>query len=264
MQIFSANLIGLVRATSVALILSTCSAFAQEESTDDILSVFGQFDTDVSNENLLAALEDAAAAGQPIALWRLGVMYENGEGVAPDRSKAFQYFSQLADGHANTPPKSLEADIVAQSFLKVGEYYREGVPDAGVPANDDLSRKLWLHAASYFGDPEAQFKVGQLYLDESELGYSPLQSARWLALASRKGHAAAQATLGNLMFNGDGIPADPVEGLMWLTLADRNAHGTEDEPWIAELFDRAVSIASQQQRQQAIAAADSLGSKFGG
>ncbi|WP_424981306.1 tetratricopeptide repeat protein [Maritalea sp. S77] len=263
MQIFSANLIGLVRATSVALILSTCSAFAQEEPAD-ILSVFGQFDTDVSNENLLAALEDAAEAGQPIALWRLGVMYENGEGVAADRSKAFQYFSQLADGHANTPPKSLEADIVAQSFLKVGEYYREGVPDAGVPENDDLSRKLWLHAASYFGDPEAQFKVGQLYLDENEFGYSPLQSARWLALASRKGHAAAQATLGNLMFNGDGIPADPVEGLMWLTLADRNAHGTEDEPWITELFDRAVSIASQDQREQAIAAADTLGSRFGG
>jgi hypothetical protein len=85
-----------------------------------------------------------------------------------------------------------------------------------------------------------------------------------LALASRKGHAAAQATLGNLMFNGDGIPADPVEGLMWLTLADRNAHGTEDEPWITELFDRAISIASQDQREQAIAAADSLGSRFGG
>ncbi len=62
MQIFSANLIGMVRATFVALILSTCSAFAQDEAAD-ILSVFGQFDTDVSNENLLAALEDAAEAG---------------------------------------------------------------------------------------------------------------------------------------------------------------------------------------------------------
>ena len=173
-------------------------------------------------------------------------------------------FRELADGHADTPPKSVGADIVAQSFLKVGEYYREGVPDAGVKADDNLSRKLWLHAASYFGDADAQYKVGQLYLDDGEFGYSPKQSARWLALASRKGHPAAQATLGDLMFNGEGIDADPIEGLMWLTLANRNAGGTEDEPWIVELHERAISIASPDERQQAIAAADQLGSRFGG
>ena len=237
---------------------------ADAQDNTDIFSFFGDSDSEVSNENLLAALEEAAEAGQPIALWRLGIMYENGEGVQQDRARAFLYFRDLADGHADTPPKSVGADIVAQSFLKVGEYYRKGVPDAGVEADGMLSRKLLLHAASYFGDAEAQFKVGQLYLDENEFGYSPLQSARWLSLASRKGHPAAQATLGDLMFNGEGIEADAVEGLMWLTLADRHAGGTEDEHWIAELHERAISVATTEERQRAIAAADSLGSRFGG
>ncbi|MGJ8529642.1 tetratricopeptide repeat protein [Maritalea sp.] len=234
------------------------------QDNTDISSFFGENDAEVSNENLLAALEEAAEAGQPIALWRLGTMYENGEGVRQDRARAFLYFRELADGHADTPPKSVGADIIAQSFLKVGEYYREGVPDAGVEADNMLSRKLWLHAASYFGDADAQFRVGQLYLDENEFGYSPLQSARWLSLASRKGHPAAQATLGDLMFNGEGIEADPVEGLMWLTLADRHAGGTEDEHWIAELHERAVSVATPEERQRAISAADGIGARFGG
>ncbi len=250
-------------ASAVALTFGAVNT-AQTQDQLDLNSLFGGGETEVSNENLLAALEEAADAGQPIALWRLGVMYENGEGVQQDKTKAFLYFRELADGHADTPPKSVGADIVAQSFLKVGEYYREGVPDAGVKADDNLSRKLWLHAASYFGDADAQYKVGQLYLDDGEFGYSPKQSARWLALASRKGHPAAQATLGDLMFNGEGIDADPIEGLMWLTLANRNAGGTEDEHWILELHERAISIASPDERQQAIAAADQLGSRFGG
>lgn len=249
--------------SSIVLVLSSLN-MATAQETLDLDALFGTSDTEVTNENLLAALEEAAEAGQPIALWRLGMMYENGEGVQQDRTKAFLYFRELADGHADTPPKSVGADIVAQSFLKIGEYYREGVPDAGIQADDNLSRKLWLHAASYFGDADAQYKVGQLYLDDNEFGYSPIQSARWLSLASRKGHAPAQATLGDLLFNGEGVEADPVEGLMWLTLANRRAGGTEDEHWIAELHERAISIASPEERQQAIQAADQLGSQFGG
>ena len=87
-----------------------------------------------------------------------------------------------------------------------------------------------MHAATYFGDADAQYRLGELYLDENELGDNPLQSARWLSLAARKGHAAAQATLGNLLFNGDeGLEPQPEEGLMWLTVASRRVAGTADE-----------------------------------
>ncbi len=68
-----------------------------------------------------------------MALWQLGLMYESGEGVAQDKAKAFGYFAQIADQHADTAPKGLEADIVAHSFVKMGEYYQDGVPEAGIP-----------------------------------------------------------------------------------------------------------------------------------
>lgn len=218
----------------------------------------------ISNADLVAALEDAALAGQPMALFQLGLMYESGEGVDKDPVKAFGYFSQIADEHADTAPKGVEADIVAQSFLKIGEYYRTGLPEAGIQKNEAYSNKLVMHAASYFGDADAQYKVGELYLDDAELGANPLQSARWLNLAARKGHAGAQAKLGSMLFNGQGIDADPVEGLMWLTIGSRRAAGTVDDSWIHDLLNNAMSVATPEQRKKAVELANSLGTRFGG
>lgn len=240
---------------------------APETAADAALAMANSLDGaggGISSKDLIAALEDAALAGQPMALYQLGLMYETGEGVHKDPVKAFGYFSQIADEHADTAPRGVEADIVAQSFLKVGEYYRTGLPEAGIAKNEAYSNKLIMHAASYFGDADAQYRVGELYLDEAELGDSPLQSARWLNLAARKGHAGAQAKLGNMLFNGEGINADPLEGLMWLTVASRRAVGTIDEGWITELLNNAMSIATPEQRSKAVEMADTLGKRFGG
>lgn len=219
----------------------------------------------ISSADQVAALEAAAAAGDPMALWQLGLMYESGEGVAQDKAKAFGYFAEIADQHADTAPKGIEADIVAHSFVKMGEYYKDGLPEAGIAKDGDYSIKLLLHAASYFGDADAQYMIGNLYLDANELGDNPLQSARWLSLAARKGHAPAQARLGDILFNGDGgLAANPVEGLMWLTVASRRATGTTDAEWINDLLNADMSIATPEQRKRAVEMADSLGTRFGG
>lgn len=219
----------------------------------------------VSRDDLVGALQNAAEAGQPMAMWQLGTMYENGEGVAKDPVKAFGYFSQIANQHADAAPKGIEADIVAQSFVKVGEYYRDGLPDAGIKADANRAHALLLHAASYFGDADAQYRVGELYLEEDGLGVNPLQSARWFSLAARKGHALAQARLGDLLFNGiEGLDPQPVEGLMWLMLAKKRVAGTGDADWVNELLDRAMSVATPEQRSSAVKMADGVGTQFGG
>lgn len=216
----------------------------------------------ISNADLMSALESAAAAGQPMALWRLGTMYENGEGVAKDDVKAFDYFSQIANDHADAAPRSLDADIVAQSFVKMGDYYRAGLPDAGIAVDKDKAEQLILHAATYFGNADAQYRIGELYLDRSD-DPNPLQGARWLALAAHKGHVAAQAKLGDMLFNGAGIKAQPTEGLMWLSIAHDRSIGTPDEGWINELLTRDMSIATPREREEAIRMADAVEPQFG-
>jgi hypothetical protein len=51
---------------------------------------------------------------------------------------------------------------------------------------------------------------------------------------------------------------------MWLTVASRRAAGTADEGWIGELLNNAMSVATPDQRKQAVERADSLGQRFGG
>jgi len=216
----------------------------------------------VSNADSMAALEDAAAAGQPMALWRLGTMYENGDGVTKDDVKAFGYFSQIANDHADAAPRGLDSDIVAQSFVKMGDYYKTGLPDAGVDKDPERSEQLILHAATYFGNADAQYRVGELYLNSKD-DPNPLQGARWLALAAHKGHVAAQAKLGDLLFNGAGIKAQPAEGLMWLSIAHDRSAGTADEKWIGDLLTRDMSVASPQQREEATRMAEAVEPQFG-
>jgi TPR repeat protein len=216
----------------------------------------------VSNDDLISALEGAADAGQPMALYRLGMMYENGDGVAKDPVKAFGYFSQIANDHADAAPRGLEADIVAQSFVKVGEYYKEGLPDAGVPKDEDRSYALLMHAATYFGDADAQYRIGELYLEDEELGINPLQGARWFSLAARKGYGPAQARLGDMLFNGHGIVAQPAEGLMWLTLAHQNTTGTVDEGWVNDLLTGAMATATPDVQAEAARMTKAYGPQF--
>ena len=219
----------------------------------------------ISSGDLVSALENAADAGQPMAMWQLGTMYENGEGVTKDPVKAFGYFAQIANQHADAAPKGVEADIVARSFVKVGDYYKQGLPDAGIPADAQRSHALLLHAATYFGDADAQYRVGLLYTQKSELGINPLQSARWFSLAARKGHCPAQAYLGDLMFRGvDGIEAQPIEGLMWLTIAHERCAGTADAEWIDEMLDNATSQATPEQLTEAQGIASDIAPQFAG
>ena len=81
----------------------------------------------------------------------------------------------------------------------------------------------------------------------------PLQAARWAKLAADKGDADAQALLGHLLFEGDGVPRQPVLGLMYLTIARSKADPTDR--WIFDMQERAVSIATENERRTAMALA---------
>lgn len=257
---FAAAFSGLA-VTSVTLPAQAQTAIDAAQELADMLD---SATVELNSDNVVSALQGAADAGQPIALWQLGLMYEAGIGVEKDQARAFQYFSQIANEHADAPPRSLDADIVAQSFVKMGDYYLHGMPDAGIAADNDRAHTLILHAAAYFGDADAQYRAGVLYLDPAELGPNPLQSARWLSLAARKGHAGAQAKLGEMLVTGNGIEPQPVEGLMWLTLAQRRAAGTSDEGWIRDLTESAMRSAPAAQVEAAVKAANTIGSQFGG
>jgi len=50
-------------------------------------------------------------------------MYANGDGVTQDDLRAFEYFSRIANAHAEDSPSAPQATIVANAFVALGRYY---------------------------------------------------------------------------------------------------------------------------------------------
>src|SRR5579872_1734376 len=152
----------------------------------------------------LTALEYAADQGHLAAQWKVGRMYAAGDGVARDDKRAFVYFSQIANTHPEETPGTAEARIVANAFVALGNYYLTGIPNSTVLANVARAREMFAYAASYFGDADAQYQLGRLYLEGTPS--DPHQAARWFQLAATKGDCRAEAVLGDMLFRGDRVP----------------------------------------------------------
>jgi TPR repeat protein len=196
------------------------------------------------------SLQYAAAQGHGIALWQLGRMYAEGDGVGRDDARAFEYFQQFADRHADDNPAAPRSRFVANAFVALGHYYRDGIPNSSVTPSPERARRMFAHAASYFGDPEAQYQLASLYLEGRGGGRDTKRAVPWLVLAANKGHYRSQAVLGRILFNGEHGIRQRASGLMWLTVAC-DGPGAK-VPWIAELRETAFKQANDDDRAMAL------------
>jgi len=198
----------------------------------------------------LTALQYAAEGGHPVAQWKLGRMYARGDGVARDDLRAYEYFSKIANAHAEDSPSAPQATIVANAFVALGRYFVSGIPNSQVKADPARAREMFAYAASYFGNAEAQYNLARMYLDGVGAPRDAKYGVRWLALSAQKGQHQAQALLGQMLFNGDRLQRQAARGLMWLTLAQDSA--TPDETWIKDSYKTAMAKASEDDRAMAL------------
>jgi hypothetical protein len=196
----------------------------------------------------VSALEYAAANGLTVAQWKLGRMYADGDGVPRDDLRAFNYFSQIANSHPDEVPGTPQARFVANAFVALGHYYQTGIPNSKITADPTRARDMLGYAATYFGDADAQYELGRLYLNDRPS--DPHQAARWFQLAATKGQCRAEAALGDMLFHGQTVPRQAARGLMWLTLT-KDCAGS-DEAWIKPLYDSAFQHASDDERTMAL------------
>jgi hypothetical protein len=203
---------------------------------------------DGHKEKALVSLEYAAEQGVIAAQWKLARMYSEGDGVEQSDLRAFDYFSRIADAHADDVLGTPQARFVANAFVALGHYYRDGIPESEIRRDLGRARHMYAYAAMYFGDPDAQYFLARLMLDGNG-PKDPLQAAKWLKAAASKGQYQAQAVLGRLLFKGEpGVARQPARGLMWLALARSNA---PSETWIADLYDAALKQSTEDERASA-------------
>ena len=157
--------------------------------------------------SLASGMGYAAEGGHPVAQWKLGRMYADGDGVIQDDVRAFEYFSRIANAHAEDSPSAPQAAIVANAYVALGRYYLNGIPNSKIKADTERAREMFSYAASYFGNADAQYDLARLYLKTPDASRDDFRyGARWLGLAAQKGQHQAQAMLGQMLFNGDRLP----------------------------------------------------------
>ena len=200
-------------------------------------------------DKAITSLQFAAENGHALAQWKLGRMYADGDGVPHDDLRAFEYFRRIVKSHSDDAGNAPQPRFVANAFVALGHYYRDGIPNSPVKPDPNRARDMFSYAASYFGDPDAQFHLGRLYLRGDGVRKDPKLAARWLALAADKGQYEAQATLGQILFRNEN-PRQRAAGLMWLTLA---SDGSGDQvSWIADAREAAFRQATEDERALAL------------
>jgi hypothetical protein len=197
------------------------------------------------------ALTYAAEGGEPLARWELGNMYATGSVVPRDDVRAYKYFEQVVDSYDEDDLDTHDVGAISRAFVAVGEYSLTGVANSEIKPDPERALEMFQFAATNFGEPQAQYQLGRMYMDGAAgLAKDKMRAARWFGLAAEKGHAGAQALLGHLLFLGDGMRPQRGRGLMLLSLAMGGANGPKDA-WIHELRMKDYNAASDDDREAA-------------
>ena len=184
----------LVLALSTGLAMSACST---ESTNKTIQYSIKSFNKDDSKD--FKALHSAATQSDPQAQFQLGVMYENGEGVSQDKSKAaWWYRKSVEQGFAD-----------GQNALAKLYYFNMELEPV---FNESIA---WFEKAAAQGQPEAQFYIGFFYEKDSEITKDYDQSLKWYLKSAENGFATAQFRLGTMYYYGEGVKRDYKQAKQW-------------------------------------------------
>lgn len=266
MQMFKQSLIALLALTAMAAPLAAGHA----EDASPFVSATAAYRQGIAElksgetEEALPALEYAADHGVLGAQLKLARIYAVGNGVRKNEGKAYFYYRQIANQRADISPMSPVSKYVAESFVALGKYYIDGIPAADVPQDPVRAAHLFRHAASYFGDADAQYALARLYLDGTGVDKNVGLAINWLATAAKKQHAAAQAKLGEILWRGgDEVHQRPARGLALIMLAHANAKADGKEPkWIGDLYLEVVGASTAPMRKEAQTLMPELGGQI--
>lgn len=227
-----------LRSTAVALLVACCAAWSGPAAAD--FKKATEHYRKGEYAEALRELKPLVDAGDPEAMDAMGVLLENGYGVAKDLraaadlyrrsavkgNMASQYYLALmlrnGTGVSRNERQAAEwlqraadqGDANAQREL--GWMYANGT---GGLTKDQVQAVAWLRKAADQGDAAAQFSVGLSFAYGVGSPKDQATAAEWFQKSADQDNAAAQRELGVLVFNGTGVKQDQQLGIKWLRKA---------------------------------------------
>jgi TPR repeat protein len=154
--------------------------------------------------------DQLALQGDRTAQFRLGVLYEDGKGVAKDGREALRWYSVAS------------AQGSPEAAYNLGRLYHDG---RGIPQNHVRARRWYLVAARR-DETRAAVNLGVMNASGEGGPRDYRKAIEWFLFAAQRGDDRAKINLGTMWFNGQGVPRDLVRAHMWYNLAA--AHGDPD------------------------------------
>lgn len=162
---------------------------------------------EVSNEEYISQLREAAKHGHVGSMCALGRAYLGGDGTAPaDYSESVKWYRMAAE----------QGDAGAQYAL--GHAYENGV---GVP-QDYRAAAGWYKKSAEQGNASAQYFLGIMRADGRGVPLDAVEALKWFRKAAAQGDDGAKREIGNAYENGIGVAQDLREAIGWYRqVADR-------------------------------------------
>jgi TPR repeat protein len=145
----------------------------------------------------------SAVQGDASAQYNLGLMYNNGQGVPQDYAAAVRWYRKAA------------AQGYADAQFLLGVMYDEG---RGV-AQDYAAAVSWFRKAAAQGNASAQYNLGVKYDKGQGVPQDFAEAVKWYRKAAVKGYTDAQVNLGFMYGKGQGVLQDYVQAHKWYNLA---------------------------------------------
>jgi TPR repeat protein len=166
---------------------------------------------------------------------QLGVMYENGQGVATNFVEAVKWYRKAAEQGIAEAQSRLgfcydKGQGVTQDYGEAVKWYRNaadlGLSEAqfnlgvcygkGQSVTQDYGEAVkWYRKATDQGLSVAQFNLGVCYDKGQGVTQDYAEAVKWYRKATDQGLSVAQFNLGDCFFNGRGVTQDYAEAVKW-------------------------------------------------
>lgn len=206
-------------------------------------------------EIAIPALEEAAAHGTEsakfFARFYLARIYSDNSSPRTNHPRAYALFQKLADDNADLDPDDTRrAPFVAKALTALAGYLQRGLDEIKLRPDTDRATEYLHHAATFFGDKDAQFELAKIYLGGGRSGEDAKRGMHYLSVLTEEGHPAAQALLADFFWRGRYVKKDERRALALITMAVENAPAHE-RIWIEDIYQNIFCGTSQGTRKQA-------------
>jgi TPR repeat protein len=189
-------------------------------------------------------IRNLAGKGNIEAQFRLGQIYENGEGFTKDFTKAVHWYRKAA-ANGNSCAQNSLGDMyqfgrgVEQDFAEAVTWYRKAAEQNDPIAENNLAELCWnssetdeeiqailnlFHKAAEAGNADAQHNLSEIYFTGDHVKRDTDQALKWLLKAANQGLVRAQNELGIRYSQGMEVPEDHTQSAIWYQKAAEQNH----------------------------------------